>query len=174
MKPFSRQISVVVIVLISVLLANAIICLLPKDNRQSDQQKIELNLMPGWVKILSEPEKFDGKQVRVRGVFTHKNGAGTGVEIWIAKWAIEQGQLEFFIHLQEESAIAFFGGNHTLQADELEGRTVEVTGTFIAHSTEGISSDLVAIGNVTRIMVCDLDNPTKAGASLVRPEPKLK
>lgn len=170
MNLFNRRIPIVAIAMMVAIFALATICFSPKANQQSGQKTPRISQMPGWVKLLSELENFNGKRIRVRGVFTHKDGAGTGVEIWIAKWAMSQGQLEFYIHMQEESAFAFFGGNHTSKADELEGKTVEVTGTFIAHSNEGTSGDLVAIGDVTRIMVCDLDNPTKAGMSLIRPE----
>ena len=155
---------------IAMLLVIAAILLSLKEGRQNRNQTFVVSQMPGWIKLLSNPETFDGKCVRVRGVLTHKDGAGTGVEIWIAKWAISQGQLEFCIHIQEESAYAFWGGNHTSKLDDLEGKVVEVTGKFVAHSNEGSSGDLVAIGDVSRIMICDLDSPAKAGVSLIRPE----
>lgn len=122
---------------------------------------------PGWIKLMARPQDYNGKLIYIRGVLTQNYGAGTGIEIWMADWAMLHGQTEFYIHMENESAIAFFEHNHSTKAKELEGKTVEVHGTFVANSLE---SDSPAIGAVKKIMICELDAPAKGGPFLMRPE----
>ena len=126
----------------------------PKSSHPVDKSRA------GWIKILSNPEVYNNEEIVIRGIFTHKAGAGTGIEIWMTDWAMHHGQLEFYLHVDQDSVRAFFGENHSAKAEELEGKTVEVQGVFIASSRE---TNKPAIGNIKNIMICDLDTPAKAG-----------
>lgn len=125
----------------------------------------------GWVKILSSPDKYDGCKVRIRGVFATRSGYGTGGELWLAEWAKFQGQRDMFIHIQEESMSAFFGGSRTAKANQLDGSVVEIEGFFLAHSVESMTGDIYALGQITYIMLCNpSESGSRGGEILTRPD----
>lgn len=129
---------------------------------------------PGWIQLMSDPEKYNGQSIRLRGVIaTAETGAGTGVELWMADWARVQGQMEFFVHLQEESTVAFFGGNNTDKALKLDGQLVEIEGIFMSDSKESTTGKVPAIRQIESIMICHPGHiGARGGVILSRPEQK--
>ena len=112
----------------------------------------------------------------LRGILASKSGSGTGLELWLSDSALMEGQTDLMIHLQEESATAFFGGTKTSDAYDVDGKLVELVGIFNAHSVESMSGDILAIGKVENIEYCgppSREGP-KHGIIINRPKPLNK
>ncbi|WP_461785050.1 hypothetical protein [Prosthecobacter sp.] len=131
------------------------------------------NANPGWIRLMANPKEYDGQSICLRGVIATRSGAGTGVELWVADWAKVQGQMEFFVHLEEESTGAFFGGNNTDKAHQLEGQLVEILGVFVSKSKESMTGEVPGIGQIKSIMICHPATVgARAGEILLRPVKK--